>query len=78
MASPADSLSDGGGGGKSSSPGLKSLEALGAGDAGAGDPLPGDPPPRRLTPLGDAVVRKEDLRASLWKKNIYISILLFK
>lgn len=66
MASPADSLSGGGGGGKSMSPGLNSLEALGAGEAGAGEPLPGEPPPPRLfTPLGDAPARNDDLRASL-------------
>lgn len=64
MASPADSLRGGGGGGKSRSPGRKSLEALGAGEAGAGE-LPGEPPPRRFTPLGEAAARNEDLRASL-------------
>lgn len=62
MASPADSLS--GGGGKSRSPGRNSLEALGAGEAGAGE-LPGDPPPRRFTPLGDADARNDDRRANL-------------
>ena len=54
-----------GGGGKSSSPGRNSLDALGAGDAGAGDPLPGDPPPRRFTPLGDAAVRNDERLANL-------------
>lgn len=57
----------GGGGGKSRSPGRKSLEALGAGEAGAGEPLPGDPPPRRFTPLGDAAARNEERRASLYR-----------
>lgn len=72
MASPADSLSGGGAGGKSSSPGLNSLEALGAGEAGAGDPLPGDPPPLRFTPLGDdAAVRKDDFLANLEEEKKY-------
>lgn len=65
MASPADSLSGGGAGGKSISPGLKSLEALGAGDAGAGDPFPGDAPPLLFTPFGEVPVRKDDRRANL-------------
>lgn len=64
MASPADSFSGGGGGGNSSSPGLKSLEAFGAGEAGAGE-LPGEPPPRLFTPEGDAVARNDDLLANL-------------
>lgn len=64
MASPADSFSGGGGGGNSRSPGLKSLEALGAGEAGAGEPLPGEPPPRRFTPDGQDV-RNDDFRANL-------------
>lgn len=62
MASPADSLRVGGG--KSSSVGRNSLEALGAGDAGAGDAEGGDPPPRRFTPEG-GVARNEERRANL-------------
>lgn len=72
MASPADSLSGGGAGGKSRSPGRKSLEALGAGEAGAGEPLPGEPPPRRFTPPGDAAARNDERRASLTRERILI------
>lgn len=72
MASPADSLSGGGGGGKSMSPGRNNLEAFGAGEAGAGEPPPGEPPPPRLfTPLGDEVARNDDLRANL-QSHIFI------